>query len=96
METRFDGRALTGEISVNLLVRLLPDQSINGDKDTPIDGQKLRVTGTGCVYFKSRTSIFTYRLIGQFIDRYINGRKKGTVGHISRTADISTHYLTNI
>ena len=35
----------------------------------PIEGHKLTVTGTGRVYFKSHTSIFTYQFIDQFFDR---------------------------
>ena len=54
-DTPFGGRALTGERSVNLLIRWLPEQSINGDAGTSIDGHKLTVTGTGRVYFKSHT-----------------------------------------
>ena len=67
-EKRFDGHALTGERSVNFLIRWLPEQYIKRDADMPIERQKLTVTGTGRVYFKSHTSIFTYRFIDQFFD----------------------------
>ena len=65
METCFNGPSLTGEISINFLIRLLSDQSINGDSETLINGHKLTVKGTGRVYFKYHTSIFTYQLIDQ-------------------------------
>ena len=39
-DKRFDGCALTGERSVNFLIRWLPDQSINGEADMPIDWHK--------------------------------------------------------
>ena len=45
------------------------------------------VTGTGGVYFKFQTSIFTYRLINQYINQYINYRKKWREGNIIRTSD---------
>ena len=80
-ETRFDGRALMGERIVNFLICWLPEQSINEDAETPIDGQKLTVTGTGRVYFKSHTSIFTYRFIDQSFDCLDgkNGRRDKSV-----------------
>ena len=61
-----------------------------------IDGNKSTLTGTGRVYFKYHTSIFAYRLIDQFIDRFINVQTKWKEGHISRTVGIRTHYLTDI
>ena len=69
MKKNFDRRVLTGERSVNFLIRWLTEKSINGDAETPIDGHKLTVTGTGRIYFKCYTSIFTYRLINQLIDQ---------------------------
>ena len=64
-----------GERSVNFSIRWLPDQSIRGDVDTPINKKKSMVIGTGHVYFKSHTSIFTYLLIDQLIDKS-DGRKR--------------------
>ena len=91
-ETRFDGSALEGERSVKFLIHWLPDRSINRETETTIDGHKTIVSGTGHVYFKSQTSIFTYVLINQSIDWYINGQKKRTEGQISSTKDSSTHW----
>ena len=80
-ETCLDERALMGERSVNLLIRWLPEKYINGDVDTPIDGHKLKVTGTDRVYFKSHTSILTYQFIDQSFDRSDgqNGRRDTSV-----------------
>ena len=64
-EMRFGVCALMGESIFNFLIRWLPEQSIGGDAETPIDGHTLMVTGTGRVYFKSHTSIFTYLFINQ-------------------------------
>ena len=54
-------------INVNLWVEKVSTPSsvdympnISTDTRTPIDGNKLTVTGTGGVYSKSQTSIFTY------------------------------------
>ena len=52
--------------------------------------------GTGRVFLKSHASIFTYWLINQSIDRFVNGRTKQTEGHISRAAGTRTHYLTDL
>ena len=68
IQTRFDGRALTGGRSVKFLICWLPEQSINVDVETTIDRNKLTVTRTGRVYFKSHTSIFTYWFIDQSFD----------------------------
>ena len=92
----FQRICLTGERSVNFLIRWLPDQSINRDTETPIDGHKKTVAGMGHVYLKSHASIFTYLLIDQLIDLSINGWTKQTEGHISRKIDTNTHYLTDL
>ena len=78
-----------GEISVNFLICLLPDQSINRDADayrrTQIDGGGDR----GCLFQIPDINIDLS--IDQSIDLYINRIIKQREGQIRRTADRGTH-----
>ena len=47
--------------------------NISTETRVPIDRHKLTVTGTGGVYFKSQTSIFTYLLINISMERQNGG-----------------------
>ena len=51
---------------------------------------------TGRVYFKSQTSIFTYRSIDWSINQSINGWTKWTEAYISISADSSIHLPTDL
>ena len=90
-ETRFDGITLTGAISGQLphpFITWPIYQRIRRDSywRTQIDGD-----GDGPCLFQ-----IPYINIHLSIDRYINGRTKRTEGQVSRTADIRTHYLTDL
>ena len=50
----FEGRALMVERIVNFLIRLLPDLSINGDTETPINVNKSTGDGGGPCLFQIR------------------------------------------
>ena len=61
---RFDGRLFMGEkVSTSSSLDYLTNLST--EMRTPINGQNSTVKGTGSVYFKSWTSIFTYQSIYQ-------------------------------
>ena len=94
-ERRFDGRALTGERIFKLLIRWLLDRYINRYADTPTDGHKYLGDGDGSCLFQIR-DINIHLLMDRSINWSINGQKKRTEGHISRTCDIRTHWLTDI
>ena len=80
---------------VNFLIHWLPDQYINGNAETPIDGHKSTGGRYGLCLFQIR-DINMHLLIYQSINWSINWQTKQMEGNISRTADIRTHYLINI
>ena len=74
-------------VSTSSSVDYLTDLST--DTQTPIDGHKSTVTGTGGLYLKHHTPIFTYRMIDQPMEGKNGGRDKSvghqTAGRIDRT-----------
>ena len=91
----FVGYAFMGERNVNFLICWLPDRYINRDEETPIDGHKSTGDGDGLCIFQI-TDINIHLSIDQSINWSINWQKKRTEEHISKTADIRTHFLTDI
>ena len=76
------------EVSTSSSVDYLADLST--EMRVPINGHKSTVTGTGGVYFKSHTSIFTYRLIYGSIYQWKDKTEGGTRQQDSRQRDALT------